>query len=619
MRGVDRLAGLLRHAVVQVAADGRFGSGVLVAPGFLLTCAHVVASGHGAAVRVRWAGREYAATVRYASPPTGHGVWTYPDLAVVELDQPPQGHPCAWLDQRWPSVGGQLLALGYSDVYRAGAVPHPALLDYDGPRPYGDGDMLQLAGREIADGMSGGPVLNPATGGVCGLVKATRLPNAALGGLAVPARALRRADPLLYRQVVRAHDRFHADGGEWAEAVDELPTPAGELEPAEERTLRGLLSALPAADDHVGRLAEAGGPLCQPRPGDLLVDHGDVVTELAELVPPRGGLPYVLGYAADLARDHGGAAGRGLRDWVLLTAGRLRLGPAAQARLDGPAATPAPASVMVRLRPAGNDRHRYRLTVWRYTDAVDVVPAVDDQVAVPLAEAWRRLRELLPEQIDLLARGRTRVMVELFLPQDLMDTDVDDWRLWPAQPWSTLGRRHPVLVRDAARLDDVRVRFGWERRWDRLGGQALDRMLEFIGCADERGHEELEGWIEPEETRSALVFAGSPLAPAPRPALEVGLPAGIPVMIWRRTGCPGCTDPAGQSCAGARFFAGLRTALADVPVAELPDRIRTLRNHASHNGDGDHCGQGIVLLCDDPRRRPPLDRMMLPEERYEHG
>lgn len=622
MNGIDRLSRLLRAALVQITVRHSAGSGVFAAPGLVLTCAHVVAAGAGGPVTVGWTGQKYTAKVRYASSPAAGGLWTYPDLAVLELDQPPDGHPCAWLDQRWPAINGQLLALGYSDVYQAGAAPHPALVTYDGPRRHGDGEMLLLAGREIAAGMSGGPVLNTVTGGVCGLLKATRLENAPMGGLAVPVRALRRADPALYRQLVRAHDRHHAAGTDWVEAADDLVTTRpGEIEPAEERSLRGLLADLPVADDHVARVLRAAGPLCQPGVDEVLVDHADVVTDLSEMNTRQDGrdLPYILAYAADLARDHADAAGSALRDWVLVTAGRLRLGGAAKARLDGPAPPPGPTSVMVRLRPAGNDHNRYRLTVWRYAGAGSIVPVVDDQVAVPLAEAWQRLRELLPQQLAALAQLRTRVLVELFLPQDLMDADVERWRLWPTQPWSTLGRRHAVLVRDAARLDDGRVRFVWERRWDKLSDQSLAAALEFVECADARSHEELEGWIEPAEARSALVFAHSPVGSRSRAALEVGMPAGIPVMIWRRSGCAGCADPVGDGCTGRRFFTGLRTALAGIALADLPERVRALRNDATQAGDEDHCGHGIVVLCDDPRRRPPLDRMVLPEERRANG
>lgn len=621
MRATDRLAALLRGALVQILTGDRVGSGVLIAPGFALTCAHVVPPA-GSRVTLRWndavhAGTVRAGTVRYASPRTPAGAWLYPDLAVVEVDEPPDGHPCAWLDQRWPSVGDQLLVLGYSDTYRAGAVPSPALVTYDGTRRHGEGEMLQLAGREISAGMSGGPVLNTVTGGVCGVVKATRLANAPMGGLATPARALRQMEPDLYRRIVRTHDRHHASGTTWTAVLDTLdPASDGEVGASEERRLRGLLAGMPVPTDLPGRLLRVLGPLYQPAPDEPILDHGDAVTELGEQVPPREGLPYVLAYATDLA-THGGAAGVGLRDWVMETAGRLRLGPAVTARLGG-GSTPAPVtSVMVRMRPAGNDPHRYRLTIWRYGGPGLVVPALDDSVAVPLAEAWSRLREWLPGQIALLSSQGARVEVELFLPRHLMDTDIDQWRLWPDEHWSTLGRRYAVVVRDVARLEDNRVRYPWERRWDKLAGQGVGRSLELIPCADRRGHEELEGWIEPEEGRSAFVFASSPVSPAARPAFEVGLPAGVPVMIWRRSGCGGCEGPDGV-CTADRFHSALRDALGNTPIAQLPDRVRGLRNEATGPGSGGHCGHGIVLLCDDPRRRPPLDRMVLPEERHEN-
>ena len=618
MATTDRLAALLRLALVQIISDGRSGSGVLFAPGFVLTCAHVVPTAVGSPVQVHWQGQPYEATLRYASQRSAVGTWLYPDLAIVELDHPPDDHPCVWLDQRWPSVGDQLLVLGFSDTYRAGAVPHPALVTYDGPRRHGDGEMLQVAGREISAGMSGGPVLNTVTGGVCGIVKATRMANAPMGGLATPVRALRRLDPELYRRVLRSHDLHHAAGSRWTTALDDLePMQDGEVGPGEERRLRGLLALLPIATELSGRVLRAAGPLFQPTPNEPVLDYGDVVTDLGEQVPPRDGLPYVLAFAADLAVDHPGTDGQAVRDWVVGAGGRLRLGPAVSDRLRGPSASPPAASVMVRMRPVGNDPDSYQLTVWRHHGPGVVVPALDDPVPVSVQEAWCRLRDVLPTQIELLSTQGSRVEVEFFLPRHLMDTDIDQWRLWPQQPWSTLGRRYPTVVRDAARLEDNRVRYAWDRRWNKLTGQGVGGLLELVACSDERGHEELEGWIEPEEGRAALVFSSSPVAPATRPALEVGIPAGVPVMIWRRSGCAGCGRH-GVGCPAERFYADLCAALTQTTVAQLPEQVRRLRNEAASTRDSEHCGHGIVLLCDDPRRRPPLDRMVLPEERHQY-
>jgi hypothetical protein len=328
--------------------------------------------------------------------------------------------------------------------------------------------MLRLIDREVDKGMSGGPVLNRTTGGVAGLVKASRMLDSPMGGLATPIRGLRRADPDLYREVLRAHDRHHAAGNAWTELLDRHGVPdTAATDPAEERALLGILATLPEDDDRAARFYAAAGPLA-PDLDEILLDHRDVVSELG-----------------------------------------------------GP---------------------------------------------------------------------------------------------WPEQEWSTLGRRYAVVVRDSARLDDDRVRPAWRRRWEGLAGRDAAESLELVECADRRSHAQLEAWIEPEDQRAALVFGSSPLAADRRAALEVGLPAGVPVMIWRRAPCTGCAASTGAGCAGDAFLADLRRALAGTAAGQLPHQIWRLRNEATSSGDPDHCGQSIVLLWDDPQRRPPRDRLVLPEE-----
>jgi hypothetical protein len=633
MRETDHLIALARACLVRITVAGQVGSGFLAAPGYVLSCAHVVGAGRTATVE--WNGQKYEAAVRYAEPAPVHrsrALLDYPDLAVLELLDPPADHPCAWLDFRLPSPGKTLIAIGHSNVFTPEWTPSDVSVRYDGRY----GPWLRFVDCELAPGMSGGPVFNPRSGGVCALTKANQLANTRLGGLAVPLRGLRRADPGLYRELCRAHDRYHAGAGRpWASTVDTLvadgvriedaeqrPLPAWpgggrryELWPAEERALRAVLAALPEAGDHAARFTRAGPAVC-PAPADVLHDHGDVVTELAGMVPPRSGLPYVLAYAADLARDEPGGP---LHNWVLVTAGAAQCGEEALARLRPAERRTSRESVMVRLRPAGNDHDRYELTLWHYLDPGRIVPTVHDGQPVPFEQIRDRLHELLPDQLLALAERTTdadpAALVEFLLPPELLDADVDTWRPWP-QDWARLGRRHPVVVRDLARVESGRRHPAWEHRWRRLDGADLSQALAFVACDDTADHEAMEGRIEEEPGLSVLVLATSPGYPSAKVALEVGLPAGVPVMLWRRGGCAGC---AGGTCPGRAFLAGLREKLRGTTAAQLPYRIKELRNQAARANDPAHCGAGVVLLWDDPHRRPPRDRMVHPQERQLDG
>jgi hypothetical protein len=624
-RAQDVLARLLAEAVVSVSDGVSAGSGCFVAPGLLLTCAHVVPGGKGTAVTVEWGGRHYPATVRYASPAPHRSqrLWPFPDLAVVELVDGPPDHPCVWLDARRPLLRTRLYLTGHAQQYRDGPARNSAVVSYHGPYGPDGSAFLQVAHDEIPPGMSGGPALNLSSGGVCGVTKTERSPGTPAGGLLASVRGLRTIDPTLYRELWRAHDCYHAADTSWGRAVDELlPAIEGELRPRDERSLRGLLATLPPADDHAGRLLQAVGPLC-PAPSEPLLDYGDVVADLGEMVPPRG-LPHVMAYAADLSLACEGPTSQALRDWVLIRAGRLDLDEPALERLAGSAPPAEPPALMVRLQPAGTDALRYHVAIWRFLDAGNITSVVTADDALTVEDVLRQLNTVIPAELALIPHG-TRPIVEFIVPVELMDLELDEMRIWPEARWSTLGRRYPVVVRDITRVGDDVTRSAVERRWSRSADIQAARGLTFIPCADPRNHEQIEGWLEADPQLAAFVFAHSPVA-ATHAAFEVALPAGVPVMLWRRTrrqdceSCPDCdggdrrTDPAAVRCCGQEFFSELVDSLVTVTVADLPERVRVLRNEAT-TADGSRSGQAIVLLWDNPRRRPPpIDRLVLPEE-----
>jgi S1-C subfamily serine protease len=84
------LPALLRRCVVRIEGDGRFrGTGFFVAPGEVLTCAHVV---HGAdEIKARWAGGPpLPATVVKSLPTLAVGdpdsaFYPLPDVALLVL------------------------------------------------------------------------------------------------------------------------------------------------------------------------------------------------------------------------------------------------------------------------------------------------------------------------------------------------------------------------------------------------------------------------------------------------------------------------------------------------------------------------------------------------------
>ncbi|MGW2518844.1 VMAP-C domain-containing protein [Streptomyces sp. NPDC001617] len=623
-----QLSKFAQQCLVQVRGQTA-GSGFLAAPGYVVTCAHV-AGVAGSHVELLWRGSRLRGTVLDASPaPDGEALWPYPDLAIVEVHDPPEDHPCAWLHDRIPLGGQQLTAVGYSDKFRWEPDVVTSTFAYGGDQYLGTGLLIRLKQDEVTPGMSGGPVLNLSTGGVCAVAKATRLENTDMGGVATPVGALRHLDQEVYRRLVRAHDTYHAAHGHWPDPLvpEDARGARTSFSPRDQRKLFGLLAVAPSPSPEglLRAFHEAAGPFADPPPLPLH-EHRDVISELQALVAAERGMSVTLLYAAGVVPQLPGALAEKLRYWL---EARIDLAGAAGPELAQRLKTPGTrsgvqASVMIRLRPSAVDPSRYHVAMWRYEGPDAISPAAAESEALPLPDALARARSLLPKQLALLDRpGDGPVMVELIVPQDLMEQDFDEWKPWTRPAWSRLGRKHPVVLRDLDRFDDDELHQYWWRRWKRfMARDGSDGSPLALACNDEADQESLEGWIESEPTLAALVLAGSLRNTSSGAVLEVALASGVPVILWRRSELHGCSDSAysgcpyriprdcsggegAGSCPAEALFAGLCSDVALAAPAQWPEQVRLLRARAAAAATGGHHAKDLVLLWDDPERRLP--------------
>jgi hypothetical protein len=209
---------LLRACTLRVSVPGKAqGTGFFVAPGLVLTCAHVVveAQKHNLEIILTcW--REHNGSIEKqvisarvkefrASP--------YPDLALLQIDL--EDHPCVLLG--------------------ADVLPFDQLYGYGCPDDYPDGDsvtlscegwtneqqaLLKLKQGQLRAGFSGAPLLNLRTGQVCGIAKLSRDQETDLGGRAVPTRTV--LQELSFLEALQ--HAFHTSHTAWS------PGTAGALE-----------------------------------------------------------------------------------------------------------------------------------------------------------------------------------------------------------------------------------------------------------------------------------------------------------------------------------------------------------------------------------------------------
>jgi len=215
------LEDLLRTCTVRVTGGPHPGAGFFVAPGKVLTCVHVIGDGHGLTVRWERDGADpleapvsgLTAVLDAGGRPIPALARDYPDIAVLEVDGL-DGHPCVSIDVEWPSQDDTFQVFGYP---REGGseLLTSAKLTYRGPKGTAPTIFLDLASDRVRGGMSGAAVLNLRTGGVCGIIVASKDTASPNGALAIPWSAV-DADLV---EVLAANQAFHRTDQQWNAAT----------------------------------------------------------------------------------------------------------------------------------------------------------------------------------------------------------------------------------------------------------------------------------------------------------------------------------------------------------------------------------------------------------------
>ena len=180
---MTQLEDLLQQCTVKLTIPGTgWGTGFFVAPGLILTCAHVVRESNSQPIRVRWQSQEnWAEAVVERSLPDPY------DLALLRVATPTDANPpCVYLDAAIESRD-PLYLFGYPDQDFPNGCPVTFSCEgLTGDEP----PLIKFALGQVRPGMSGSPLLNQRTGKVCGIVKFTRDRSIDLGGGAIPAHVI---------------------------------------------------------------------------------------------------------------------------------------------------------------------------------------------------------------------------------------------------------------------------------------------------------------------------------------------------------------------------------------------------------------------------------------------
>ncbi|MCX4983420.1 trypsin-like peptidase domain-containing protein [Streptomyces sp. NBC_00572] len=667
---------LVRPALVRIAAPGcgydphgdrYWGTGFFIAPGWVLTCAHVVAEGGSAvwrsepAVGITWEDgkttRETTGTVVLALPRPDRpddppDRWAFPDLALVRVPGA-QKASCVRLSERPPVPPTAVGLHGWSRETGELGIRH-----VHGTLIGSDGKALVTDWVMPVEGCSGGPVVDHQQGAVVGLNKG----RGRDGGAVVPVTALRALHDLpggeAMGEAMRAHDRYHLaryrsldDRPDWTRAQRLLPGAPG-VSPGLRTHLHGHFAELPAPTapgEIMDLIDQVKAWIRDDELPDALEDDPRTWSEGAGLLrglraPRRDGvrdldLDAVLLYAAHVARHVRGRYGEradtaGLTRWIVDESGDADRHLRREIdRLVGPG-RPAPlsvreprarADVLLEIDTPRWDR-RYPWRVKLLLDGHTVSPLHFDDRGVERTRLKETLREPLADALRRGDSGPHLAAVEAVLPRELFDEPLDTWRLEPPQgpddAWATtLGQRRFVVIRDARRHDREPAP-EWRERWEAaeqgpLRVAPLRAEVPGAGPDAHTARVRRETWAEAydrlreAEGGTVPVYCGHVGSGDGLMAMNAALAAGHPLALWR-TGAHDHTDCAEFHERADRLLSAALTAW------DVRGPLRSLRTRATDRAAGPEAraayawAESIAVLLDAPDRPPHGGRLEAP-------
>ncbi|POX53809.1 serine protease [Streptomyces sp. Ru71] len=541
------MSGTAWHARVECGPE--VGAGFLVSARHVLTCAHVVRCSDTDPVTVAFPNSRSLGALSAAVAVRGDwrgGPADPGDLAVLELAEDVPLSPARFAPPGAEHGGRELIAYGFPRGYDEGMLA--AYRALPGPRISDEWVQLEALtghGQPLVAGFSGAAV-TLADGSVVGMV------TAVAGGREV------RVGRMLPTEVMARY---------WSGL--------GELVPTGHRpeTLRRLYALV--------RRAEAEGTGV-----DANRLYGDAVGPFGPPLPP-GGFPSLSRAAAYVQWE------------VPEPEAADRLADRLQELLDGPDAAVGarPASswspVVVEIDHSGAGPDQVTVAVSAYRDGRRRPVGAG---RLPTSAVRGYVQQRLDEAADQLAPDAEE-LVTFVLPREWLNEPVAQWEC-SAEDSTPLGCAYPLVVTDRARHRSGRLRRQLRKKWQKLDvspGAAVHRV--------ECGTRERPGGLRRRLWDGDAHVAGFASPPgAAREYFDVSLTVPVPVLLWRRTGCPGGGHDG--PCAGAEFLDELTASLTGVPPAELPRHVQKLRLDADAEGPDGHWARELQLLWDDPRCFP---------------
>ena len=209
-----------------------------------------------------------------------------------------------------------------------------------------------------------------------------------------------------------------------------------------------------------------------------------------------------------------------------------------------------------------------------------------------------QLNKFLKKALGYLRGKKYYLTIEIFLPDHLMSTPIDRWKIIdPIDDETTFGVKYPIRLRSLERLNSNYLDLylsDWYKQWDRIKNilheKPIPELFEHI--------EEMEtfNWKLLRNNLSEKI--GLKLTCAPPQAkrkdlFKAILTATTPIAIWTRCDLPNFDQ-----------VAAINEVLNSKDLCHLCESVKNFREKADAQTD-DHLGFYLAILWEDPYRLTP--------------
>jgi len=266
--------------------------------------------------------------------------------------------------------------------------------------------------------------------------------------------------------------------------------------------------------------------------------------------------------------------------------------------------------LMATIKPC--DTHeQFLLNAWLIAD--DSLPVYDLSRFIPLLDDPNQLQQgvvckfydipqelnkFIKKSLRLLRGKQYQLTIEVFLPRELICTEVDRWKVSdPIEEEITIGIRYPIRLRSLERLDINYLDHylsDWYKHWYRvktaLHNQPIQELFEHLQEMESCNWNELI--IKLQEKIGLKITCALPKAKT-KDLFKAILRAATPIAIWTRCDIPNCNQ-----------VAAIDEILNFKPLSHLCESVRETRQRAEAQTE-EHLGFHLAVLWEDPHRLTP--------------